>query len=188
MDQRLTEFIAACDKLAGGGQDAGANVAAIAPLMLELVRAGRSLLDPDHLREDPEQYARNAIHVGEADGVSLFALVWLPGQWTPIHDHGTWGVVGVLDGVLEERAFLPATGWDDADYYPLTPGGIVFLSPGSVSTFVPNPDHIHVTGVPEDREPVVSLHLYGRLMNSFHLYTPEHASRRLIDVPHYESS
>jgi len=54
MDQRLTEFIAACDKLAGGGQDAGANVAAIAPLMLELVRAGRSLLDPDHLREDPE--------------------------------------------------------------------------------------------------------------------------------------
>ena len=120
--------------------------------------------------------------------MSLFALVWLPGQWTPIHDHGTWGVVGVLDGVLEERAFLPATGWDDADYYPLTPGGIVFLSPGSVSTFVPNPDHIHVTGVPEDREPVVSLHLYGRLMNSFHLYTPEHASRRLIDVPHYESS
>jgi len=33
-------------------------------------------------------------------------LVWLPGQWTPVHDHGSWGVVGLVRGVLENY-YLP---------------------------------------------------------------------------------
>ncbi len=53
--------------------------------------------------------------------------------------------------------------------------------------FVPNPDHIHKPGVPESRARVVSLHLYGRAMNSFHVYDVDAGTRRLIDVPHNES-
>jgi predicted metal-dependent enzyme (double-stranded beta helix superfamily) len=30
----------------------------------------------------------------------------MPGQWTPVHDHGSWGVVGVVEGVLEERSYV----------------------------------------------------------------------------------
>jgi molybdenum cofactor biosynthesis enzyme MoaA len=41
--------------------------------------------------------------------LSLYALVWLPGQWTPVHDHGSWGVVGVAEGVLEERSYVRLT-------------------------------------------------------------------------------
>ena len=33
------------------------------------------------------------------------ALVWSPGQ-TPVHDHGSWGVVGILEGVPEERSYV----------------------------------------------------------------------------------
>ena len=42
---------------------------------------------------------------------TLFALVWLPGQWTPIHDHGTWGVVGVV----------VADPWCDQQLRPMLP-------------------------------------------------------------------
>jgi len=34
-------------------------------------------------------------------------------------------------------------------------------------------------------EPCVSLHLYGRNMDSFHIYDLAAGSRRLIDVPHH---
>ena len=188
LDARLKAFISACDELAESGADACQCVAAAAPLMLELAACGGNLLAEDHKRDDPAGYARNAIHVGAADGVSLFALVWRPGQWTPVHDHGTWGVVGVLAGVLEERNYLPAgNGTGNPDKIDLLPGGIALLSPGAVSTFVPNPDHIHMTGVPADRETAVSLHLYGRLMNNYHYYDLQNRCRRLVDVAHFES-
>ncbi len=64
---------------------------------------------------------------------------------------------------------------------------MILLNPGSVTSFVPNPDHIHMTGVAEDREMCVSLHLYGRNMNSFHTYDVVAGTRQLIDVPHQES-
>lgn len=105
-----------------------------------------------------------------------------------MHDHGSWGVVGVAQGVLEERSFLsPAGAIRRDDGIRLERGGIVLLGPGSVSTFVPNPDRIHMTGVPHDRETAVSLHLYGRTMNAFHVYDLAAGTRRLIDVPRHES-
>jgi hypothetical protein len=27
-----------------------------------------------------------------------------------VHDHGSWGVVGIVQGLLEERAFIAADG------------------------------------------------------------------------------
>ena len=188
MESRLTAFVSACNDMSAAGNNAGQCVAMAAPLMLELATCGSGLLTEAQKRDDPANYARNSIHLGDADGVSLFALVWRPGQWTPVHDHGTWGVVGVLEGALEERSYLPVgNAINDNERIELQSGGIVLLAPGSVSTFVPNPDHIHMTGVPEDREKVVSLHLYGRLMNNFHIYDTKNQSRRLVEVSHFES-
>jgi hypothetical protein len=69
----------------------------------------------------------------------------------------------------------------------LARGGIVLLPPGAVTSFVPNPDHIHVTGVPAERPRAVSLHLYGRTMNDFNLYDVAAGTRRRVNVTHNES-
>ena len=157
----------------------------IAPLMLELLQGDRGFLKPDHFRSDPDHYARNGIHISDDGRLSLFALVWNPGQWTPIHDHGTWGVVGIVQGVLEERTFIRTDGHDDRDEgIDLARGGLALLGEGSISTFVPNPDHIHKTGVSGDRPQAVSLHLYGRDMSNFHVYDREAGTRKLIEVRH----
>ena len=50
-----------------------------------------------------------------------------------------------------------------------------------------NPDHIHVTGVPQERDRAVSLHLYGRTMTNFNIYDVEAGTRRRIEVAHNES-
>jgi predicted metal-dependent enzyme (double-stranded beta helix superfamily) len=184
----LDEFIADCHAAASVNCEPCDCVVAVSPLMERLLESDRSFLKPGHFRSDPAHYARNAIYMAPDEHMSLFALVWLPGQWTPVHDHGTWGVVGVLQGVLEERSFMAIDGEITTDHgIRLKRGGVILLKEGSISSFVPNPDHIHMTGVPATREMAVTLHLYGRNMNSFHIFDVEQGTRRLIDVPHQDS-
>jgi len=63
----------------------------------------------------------------------------------------------------------------------------VLLRHGAVTSFVPNPDHIHVTGVPPERPRAVSLHLYGRIMSDFNSDDVGARTRRRISVAHNES-
>lgn len=163
-------------------------VLALAPLMMALLEQAGSFLEPRHYRSDAEHYARNLIYDAPDHSLSLYAVVWLPGQWTPVHDHGSWGIVGVVEGVLEERSYVrlsPDRGADDG--IELARGGVILLARGAVTSFVPNPDHIHITGVPEDRPRAVSLHLYGRTMNRFNLYDVAGGTRRSVGVAHNES-
>ncbi|MBI1774298.1 MAG: cysteine dioxygenase [Proteobacteria bacterium] len=187
-DRPLGAFIDSCRGVIAEHRDAADRVTEIAPLMQRLVAGAAGFLENRHLISNPSHYARNAIYICPSGDLSLFALVWLPGQWTPVHDHGSWGVVGVVEGVLEERAYMAADGEINADSgIRLRRGGIVLLNAGAITTFVPNPDHIHMTGVAAGRERCVSLHLYGRNMDSFHIYDVDQGTRRLIDVPHYQS-
>jgi predicted metal-dependent enzyme (double-stranded beta helix superfamily) len=163
-------------------------VLALAPLMLDLIDHTDTFLEPHHYRSHIDGYTRNLIYEAPDKNLSLYSLVWLPGQWTPIHDHGSWGVVGVVEGVLEERGYVrrsPAREADDD--IDLMRGGTILLRRGSVTSFVPNPDHIHVTGVPAERSRAVSLHLYGRMMNDFNTYDIEARTRRRVTVAHNES-
>lgn len=184
----LQGFIADALGLSRANTEPSDAVLAIAPLMLELAGRSGTFLEPQHRRSDPDHYARNLIYNAPDGSLSLYALVWLPGQWTPVHDHGSWGVVGVAEGVLEERSYVRLTA-DDARStgISLVRGGVVLLPAGAVSTFVPNPDHIHVTGVAAGRSSALSLHLYGRTMSSFNVYDVAAGTRSRIEVAHNES-
>jgi predicted metal-dependent enzyme (double-stranded beta helix superfamily) len=163
-------------------------VLALAPLMLELSEHASRFLEPRHYQSDPAHYTRNLVFDAPDESLSLYTLVWLPGQWTPVHDHGSWGVVSVLEGVLEERSYVrlsPDRGADEG--IDLARGGVILLGRGAVTSFVPNPDHIHVTGVPPERPRAVSLHLYGRMMSDFNTYDVAARTRRRVALAHNES-
>jgi len=184
----LEAFVACADALVRQAPDPADCVLALAPLVLDLAASAATFLRPEHYRGNADHYARNLVHDAPDVGLSLYTLVWAPGQWTPVHDHGSWGVVGVLEGVLEERSYVrlsPDRGADSG--IELVRGGVVLLGSGSVTSFVPNPDHIHITGVPADRPRAVSLHLYGRSMNSFNVYDVVAGTRTRVDVGHNES-
>jgi predicted metal-dependent enzyme (double-stranded beta helix superfamily) len=184
----VTDFIAHASARMHDCADPADCVLALAPLMLELTERASAFLEPQHYRHDDTHYARNLIYDAPDGSLSLYTLVWLPGQWTPVHDHGSWGVVGVLEGVLEERSYVrlsPDRGADDG--IELVRGGVILLGRGAVTSFVPNPDHIHVTGVPAERPRAVSLHLYGRMMNSFNTYDVAAGTRCRVALAHNES-
>src|SRR4029450_5543298 len=184
----LQAFVSQALTRARDRSDPADCVLVLAPLMLELIERATTFLEPQHYRSDTNHYARNLVYDAPDRSLSLYALVWLPGQWTPIHDHGSWGVVGVLEGVLEERAYVRLSPDRAVDHdIDLVRGGVVLLGKGAVTSFVPNPDHIHVTGVPSERGRAVSLHLYGRTMTNFNIYDVEARTRRHMNVVHNES-
>ena len=184
----LQSFIAQAKAHSGNQHQPADCVLSLAPLMLELIEQAGTFLEPQHYQSSDEGYARNLIYEAPDRSLSLYALVWLPGQWTPIHDHGSWGVVGVVEGVLEERSYVRLSVDRGADHdIDLVRGGVVLLGRGAVTSFVPNPDHIHVTGVPQNRPRAVSIHLYGRTMSNFNIYDLPTRSRKQIQVAHNES-
>ena len=191
MHTYLESFQSACSDVVAHTSGPAEIVRTLAPQMRRLLQAAPEFLEPCHRQGRPDHYARNLIFAGQDDSLSLFTMVWAPGQWTPIHDHGTWGVVGIVEGVLEEQSFVRV---DNAAYthadegIELLPGGLVLLPPGAVATFVPDPDHIHFTGVAANRKPTLSLHLYGRYLNAFHVYDKAAGTRHLVEVEHTEPS
>jgi predicted metal-dependent enzyme (double-stranded beta helix superfamily) len=124
-----------------------------------------AVLTPEQRVGDPDRYRSHILHV-EPDGCfSVVGLVWRPGQITPIHDHVTWCVFGVVQGIEHEELF-------DAD---LRPAGESDNHAGDVSGFAPPGDihRVHNTGA----ETAISIHVYGtdvsRIGSSVRrLYTP----------------
>jgi len=82
-------------------------------------------------------YQCHVLHLEPDGSFSVTAMVWRPGQVTPIHDHVTWCVFGVLQGVEYEELFMLA-----ADGSHLVDVGRSEGRPGEVSGLAP-PGDIH---------------------------------------------
>lgn len=97
--------------------------------------------------------------------------------------------MGVYEGALHEKNFIRTdlAGDTARNGIVLMRGGVIALAPGAVTSFVPNPDHIHLTGNPHPDNRVVSLHLYGSAMAGFNIYDRPAQTREWIEVSHNES-
>jgi predicted metal-dependent enzyme (double-stranded beta helix superfamily) len=112
------------------------------------------LLTAEQRAGDPQTYRSHLLHV-EPDGTfSVVAIVWRPGQMTRIHDHVTWCVFGVIEGVEYEELFIL-----DEDNGRLVKAGANANTTGEVSGFAP-PGDIHRVHNVGDRT-AISLHIYG---------------------------
>jgi 3-mercaptopropionate dioxygenase len=110
--------------------------------------------DPgDRAGEQMEPRSR-ILHV-EPDGTfSIQAIVWPAGRVTQIHDHVSWCVFGVIQGVLDEEVFAL-----DGSGEFLVPTGRTTNAVGAVNGFAP-PGDIHRVANPGDRT-AISIHVYG---------------------------
>jgi 3-mercaptopropionate dioxygenase len=145
----------------------GLDWAKTADLVADALRADLpepgAILPAPLRRGDPSGYQSHLLHA-EPDGTfSVSAMVWLPGQQTPIHDHVAWCVTAVLQGREHEEIFTPDSGGQALR----CTASNVNLS-GSVSAFAPPGDihRVRNTG----STVAISMHIYGadisRLGNS----------------------
>jgi predicted metal-dependent enzyme (double-stranded beta helix superfamily) len=61
-------------------------------------------------RGDPGGYQSHLLYAEPNGGFSVSAMVWLPGQQTPVHDHVAWCVTAVLQGREHEEIFALVNG------------------------------------------------------------------------------
>ena len=69
---------------------------------LRLHLPGPEILTAEEAEGSPDGYVSHTLHTEPDGSFSVCALVWRPGQQTPIHDHVTWCVVGVVQGAEYE--------------------------------------------------------------------------------------
>ncbi|HZO34505.1 MAG TPA: cysteine dioxygenase family protein [Gaiellaceae bacterium] len=152
--RRLTRSL---DALVATNTDATA-IAARAGMLLRPALGDPALLERRHWEPADDRYRQHLVHVHPAGRYSVVALVWKPGQATPIHDHRCWCVVGVWHGLERETTYdlhADARGSD-----ALVPRYSTDAAPGHVSVLVPPDEDIHRvenagTGL------AISIHVYG---------------------------
>jgi 3-mercaptopropionate dioxygenase len=107
------------------------------------------LLTPEQRAGSSDGYRTYALHVEPDGSFSIVALVWRPGQLTRIHDHVTWCVFGVIQGVEHEELY-------DTELHVV---GRSDNHAGDVSGFAP-PGDIHRVHNTADTT-AISIHIYG---------------------------
>ncbi len=138
------------------GGDAAGLVEATRVCLAELV-VQPGVLPAAACEGSPDRYTQHVLHVAPDRSHSVVALVWYPGQRTPIHDHVSWCVVGVYEGE-ESQTFYRLAG-DEGDVC-LVETGRETARPGSCTSLIPPAENIHcVANAGSGR--AISIHVYG---------------------------
>lgn len=159
--ERLRHFVLAFGRLLDGK-----------PEEAELLRQGQPLFEalisvddwlPDAFAQPhPRRYQQYLLHADSCERFSVVALVWGPGQSTPIHDHRTWGLFGVLRGAERSQNYVEVADASILRGWRVMPRGEAAIrSAGAVETISPVLGDIQRAGNAYDDRVSVSIHVHG---------------------------
>ncbi|MBE9607245.1 cysteine dioxygenase [Acetobacteraceae bacterium H6797] len=130
------------EKMLDGGQ------ASLAALLAE-----DNWLPEEFARPDEGRYMQYLLHCDPLERFSVVSFVWAPGQMTPVHDHLTWGLIGMLRGAEESERYAPGS--------PPTLIDTQRLNPGEIEQVSPRLGDIHRVRNAFDDRVSISIHVYG---------------------------
>jgi predicted metal-dependent enzyme (double-stranded beta helix superfamily) len=117
--------------------------------------ADATLLTAAQREGSVDSYRRHLLAADPLGRYAVAALVWMPGQMSPVHAHHTWCGYAVIEGTLTEKVFE----WSEATQcasqvrtHPRASGAVSFTRAGRSG--------IHQLGNACNAR-AVSLHLYG---------------------------
>ena len=117
--------------------------------------ADRALVPAEARRPQAERYTRHMLHADPQGRYAIVALVWGPGQFSPVHGHHTWCSYAVISGLLTETTYNY-----DAQTGLATPIASEELGFGATRFEYAGLSAVHKLGNAGDNV-AVSLHIYG---------------------------
>jgi 3-mercaptopropionate dioxygenase len=146
-----------------------------APLLAQVDQALRLLVSKDDWLATPwsrpgaDSYRQYPLYIDPQGRFSVVSFVWGPGQSTPIHDHTTWGVIGVLRGAEQCTEYAAP-----AQASPMMPTGSHLLEAGDTDKVSPAVGDIHLVSNAKAGETSISVHVYGGNIGNTerHVYDP----------------
>ena len=133
-------------------------------------------LPDEYARPGPERYQQYLLHADSRQQFSIVSFVWGPGQETPVHDHRTWGLIGMLRGAETSQGYALSPGALRAE------GAAERLEPGQVIAVSPRIGDLHqVRNAYSDRTSI-SIHVYGANIGAVRraVYSAEGAEKPFI--------
>lgn len=117
----------------------------------------------------PDRYARRLVYQDLASGITVLAMVWGPGQSTPLHDHaGLWGIEAVLAGEIETVPY-DLTGQQNDQYY-FQARAEERIAAGATGYLMPPFEH-HITRN-VSQQVAITLNIYGGPMPACNIFLP----------------
>lgn len=112
--------------------------------------------------------------------LTIFSLVIPPHAITPIHDHLSWGLVGLYQGQQEETVYRRLDNGAIAEFAQLETVGTYQVKSGDIYRLLPPDNDIHSVKATTVFAPSVSIHVMGNDTGSIerNQYNPEQRSVR----------
>lgn len=152
---RLRDFVQDLAALLERQLDEPEIVAQGSALLARLV-AHDDWLPEAYAQPSPQRYQQYLLHADALERFSVVSFVWGPGQFTPIHDHTVWGLIGVLRGAELEQPFSRA---DCGRWLPQ--GEPYRLLAGQVHAVSPRIGDVHRVRNALEGQASISIHVYG---------------------------
>jgi len=154
----LNDFIQDLDRITRSEDSQESIVAAAKPLLAWLVQQP-DCLEARHRKRGANAYGRYMLH--RAPLFNISSVVWGPGDNAKAHNHGTWGMVGVVENEIQETRFRRKDAGAQADYADLEVTAVLKNKSGMVSCLIASNDDIHEMINVTDRD-TVEIHVYGK--------------------------
>jgi len=152
----LRDFVNATTRIVGqAGLDEATCVAQVREHLARLI-ADDGWLPEAAARPHPEHYQQYLLHCDPLERFCVVSFVWGPGQRTPIHDHGVWGLVGMLRGEETGQAFESRIAGP-----MVAKGPAIRLSAGDIELVSPRTGDIHQVANALSDQSSISIHVYG---------------------------
>ncbi len=126
--------------------------------------------------EKPTMFINELIlHLDPAGHFSLRMFLWRPGEYDPVHDHNSWGVIGPVSGRLEVITYRRLDRGGSGRRARIVEDARRIIAPGEFYSVYPLNRGIHQTGNPADRT-LIQVSIYGKKQtkrNYINTYEPE---------------
>lgn len=156
-------------------QDEQALLSRCAQAVAELI-ACDDWLPAGYRKPAADRYQQYLLYCDPQERFSVVSFVWGQGQSTPIHNHETWGVIGILDGAEISQSFQLCDGALMANGPPVT------LHRGDVETLSPATGDIHQVRNGMEVDASIAIHVYGADIGSLprFVFSPDGARTPFI--------
>lgn len=154
------DFIADLELITSVGSTTEEKIRRIQRKMRLLITGGR-FLPSFATASDPHHYARHLVHEDPKKRFIVMSLVWGPGQGTPIHDHSTWGVAGIVENELRIVNYDRVDNGLRPGFAELREASAIEAPAGTVTYILPPNDIIHLLEN-STSQTTISLHVYGK--------------------------
>lgn len=131
---------------------------------------------PDIYKQpNPDKYTLYPVYIDPDNRFSIASAVWDVGQSTPIHDHGTWGVIGIIQGKEREIHYAIQPGQPPLKEFERN------LQKGDVVVCCTSDQDLHEVHCASS-EPCVGLHIYGGNIGEIerHIYDSETGKKTTV--------